>query len=147
MYPGDLWIEGRLSNAIRDELLQRGHKVEVRGPWSMNESAGIVMDQAQPHPQRRRRPAVNGTGTGLVGRENEHELRCVAASGSRVLLAARMFPILAVHAVQVPDHSPVAQRHLATSLRVPRMRRRAESTNPNSPFTMRRTATSAAAPR
>src|SRR5437588_604059 len=45
MYPGDLWIEGRMSNAIRDELLQKGHKVEVRGPWSMNDSAGIVVDQ------------------------------------------------------------------------------------------------------
>jgi gamma-glutamyltranspeptidase/glutathione hydrolase len=44
MYPGDLWIEGRISNAIRDELLQRGHKVEVRGPWSMNDSAGILVD-------------------------------------------------------------------------------------------------------
>jgi gamma-glutamyltranspeptidase / glutathione hydrolase len=44
MYPGDLWIEGRISNAIRDELAQRGHKVRVRAPWSMNDSAGIVVD-------------------------------------------------------------------------------------------------------
>jgi gamma-glutamyltranspeptidase/glutathione hydrolase len=44
MYPGDLWIEGRISNAIRDELIRRGHKVEVRGPWSMNDSAGILVD-------------------------------------------------------------------------------------------------------
>jgi len=46
MYPGDLWIEGRISNAVRDELLHRGHKVEVRGPWSMNSSAGILVDDA-----------------------------------------------------------------------------------------------------
>jgi gamma-glutamyltranspeptidase/glutathione hydrolase len=44
MYPGDLWIEGRISNDIRDQLLQRGHKVDVRAPWSMNSSAGIVVD-------------------------------------------------------------------------------------------------------
>jgi gamma-glutamyltranspeptidase/glutathione hydrolase len=44
MYPGDLWIEGRISNAVRDELVQRGHKVQVRAPWSMNDSAGILVD-------------------------------------------------------------------------------------------------------
>jgi gamma-glutamyltranspeptidase/glutathione hydrolase len=46
MYPGDLWIEGRISNEVRDQLLQRGHKVEVRAPWSMNDSAGILVDNA-----------------------------------------------------------------------------------------------------
>jgi len=46
MLPGDLWIESRIPDAVRDALLQRGHKVEVRGPWSMNDSAGIVVDQA-----------------------------------------------------------------------------------------------------
>ncbi len=44
MYPGDLWIEGRISNAVRDELVQRGHRVEMRPPWSMNDSAGILVD-------------------------------------------------------------------------------------------------------
>src|SRR3954470_20534202 len=44
MYPGDLWIEGRISNSVRDALSERGHKVEVRGPWSMNDSAGILVD-------------------------------------------------------------------------------------------------------
>jgi gamma-glutamyltranspeptidase/glutathione hydrolase len=45
MLPGDLWIEGRINNGVRDALLQRGHKVELRGPWSMNDSAGILVDQ------------------------------------------------------------------------------------------------------
>jgi gamma-glutamyltranspeptidase/glutathione hydrolase len=46
MYPGDLWIEGRIPTAIRDALAARGHKVDVRAPWSMNDSAGILVDLA-----------------------------------------------------------------------------------------------------
>ena len=44
MYPGDLWLENRIPGTVRAELARRGHKVEMRGPWSMNSSAGIVVD-------------------------------------------------------------------------------------------------------
>jgi gamma-glutamyltranspeptidase/glutathione hydrolase len=46
MYPGDLLLEGRISNAVRDELIRRGHKVSMRGPWSLNASAAIMVDAA-----------------------------------------------------------------------------------------------------
>jgi gamma-glutamyltranspeptidase/glutathione hydrolase len=44
MYPGDLWLEGRVPDAVRAELARRGHKVTMRGPWSMNSSAGILVE-------------------------------------------------------------------------------------------------------
>lgn len=44
MIPGDLQVESRVSKAVRDELVRRGHHVWVRGPWSLNLSAGIVVD-------------------------------------------------------------------------------------------------------
>jgi gamma-glutamyltranspeptidase/glutathione hydrolase len=46
MYPGDLWLEGRIPDAVRAELARRGHKVTMRGPWSMNDSAGIMVEAA-----------------------------------------------------------------------------------------------------
>jgi gamma-glutamyltranspeptidase/glutathione hydrolase len=46
MYPGDLSLEGRISETVRAELEHRGHKVAMRGPWSMNASAGLVIDFA-----------------------------------------------------------------------------------------------------
>jgi gamma-glutamyltranspeptidase/glutathione hydrolase len=46
MYPGDLWMESRISDAIRDDLAKRGHKVTMRPPWSMNDSAAILVDWA-----------------------------------------------------------------------------------------------------
>jgi gamma-glutamyltranspeptidase/glutathione hydrolase len=46
MYPGDLWLESRISDKIRDELSARGHKVTMRPPWSMNDSAAIMVDWA-----------------------------------------------------------------------------------------------------
>jgi len=46
MYPGDLLLEGRIPDSVKAELEKRGHKVSMRGPWSMNESAGIVIDWA-----------------------------------------------------------------------------------------------------
>lgn len=46
MYPGDLSLEGRISDSVRSELARRGHKVNMRGPWSMNDSAAIVVDPA-----------------------------------------------------------------------------------------------------
>jgi gamma-glutamyltranspeptidase/glutathione hydrolase len=44
MYPGDLSFEDRIPAAVREELAARGHKVEVKRPWSMNSSAGIMVD-------------------------------------------------------------------------------------------------------
>ncbi|MGB7723598.1 MAG: gamma-glutamyltransferase, partial [Bryobacteraceae bacterium] len=44
MYPGDLWLEGRIPDTVRAELERRGHKVTMRGPWSMNDSAGIMVE-------------------------------------------------------------------------------------------------------
>ena len=45
MYPGDLVVEGRIPEQVRAELARRGHKVQVRGPWSLNNSAGIIVDE------------------------------------------------------------------------------------------------------
>jgi gamma-glutamyltranspeptidase/glutathione hydrolase len=44
MYPADLQLEGRIPDTVRADLEKRGHKVGVKGPWSMNDSAGIVID-------------------------------------------------------------------------------------------------------
>jgi len=44
MYPGDLSLEGRIPDAVAAELVLRGHKVAMRGPWSMNSSAGILVE-------------------------------------------------------------------------------------------------------
>ena len=46
MYPNDLWLEGRIADYVRDELARRGHKVTMRGPWSMNDSAAIMVEAA-----------------------------------------------------------------------------------------------------
>jgi gamma-glutamyltranspeptidase / glutathione hydrolase len=45
MYPGDLSLEGRIPDSVRAELARRGHKVTMRGPWSMNDSAAIVVEE------------------------------------------------------------------------------------------------------
>jgi gamma-glutamyltranspeptidase/glutathione hydrolase len=44
MYPGDLWLESRIADAVSAELSHRGHKVQMRPPWSMNDSGGIMID-------------------------------------------------------------------------------------------------------
>jgi gamma-glutamyltranspeptidase/glutathione hydrolase len=46
MYPGDLLLEGRIPESVKADLEKRGHKVTMRGPWSLNDSAGIVIDWA-----------------------------------------------------------------------------------------------------
>ena len=46
MYPGDLQLEGRIPESVKADLEKRGHKVTMRGPWSLNDSAGIVIDWA-----------------------------------------------------------------------------------------------------
>jgi gamma-glutamyltranspeptidase/glutathione hydrolase len=44
MYPGDLSMENRIPDAVKQDLAKRGHKVNMRSPWSMNSSAGILVD-------------------------------------------------------------------------------------------------------
>jgi gamma-glutamyltranspeptidase/glutathione hydrolase len=46
MYPGDLWLESRIPESVGAELKRRGHKVDMRPPWSMNQSGGIMIDEA-----------------------------------------------------------------------------------------------------
>ena len=69
-------------------LLQRGHKVEVRGPWSMNDSAGIVVDQVHntllPAPIRGapRWRWLGKAGTNSPGTPSRGETRCTLNPGS-----------------------------------------------------------------
>jgi gamma-glutamyltranspeptidase/glutathione hydrolase len=44
MYPGDLAVESRISGSVRAELVKRGHKVFVHGPWTMGSNAAILID-------------------------------------------------------------------------------------------------------
>ena len=44
MYPGDLSVEARVSESVRKELLARGHKLKVHGPWQDGSLAAIVID-------------------------------------------------------------------------------------------------------
>ncbi len=44
MKPGVMAVESRISAEVRQELERRGHKVEVRGPWSMNATSAILVD-------------------------------------------------------------------------------------------------------
>ncbi|PYV10254.1 MAG: gamma-glutamyltransferase [Acidobacteria bacterium] len=44
MYPGDLTVESRVPESVRQALAARGHKVHVSGPWSLGSNAAIVID-------------------------------------------------------------------------------------------------------
>jgi gamma-glutamyltranspeptidase / glutathione hydrolase len=44
MYPGDLSVESRIPEAVRKQLLARGHKLRATGPWSDGSLAAIVVD-------------------------------------------------------------------------------------------------------
>ena len=44
MYPGEMSVEQRVPSAVRDELIKRGHKLRVAGPWTMGSLAAIVVD-------------------------------------------------------------------------------------------------------
>jgi len=39
-------LEGRMPESVAEQLSQRGHKVEMRPSWSMNNSGGIMIDYA-----------------------------------------------------------------------------------------------------
>jgi len=47
MYPGDLQVEDRIPQAVRAELLTRGHKLSVSGAFSIGSNAAIVSDAAK----------------------------------------------------------------------------------------------------
>src|SRR5258706_5846516 len=44
MYPGDLSVESRIPESVRKDLLARGHKLQVSGPWSDGSLAAIVIN-------------------------------------------------------------------------------------------------------
>jgi gamma-glutamyltranspeptidase/glutathione hydrolase len=46
MYPGEITLEDRISEEVRAALSARGHKLRVQGGWSMNMSAGVLVDAA-----------------------------------------------------------------------------------------------------
>ena len=46
MYPGDLWLEGRIPGSVAAQLSQCGHKVEMRPAWTMNDSGEVMIDDA-----------------------------------------------------------------------------------------------------
>ncbi len=46
MYPGDLGIEKRVDEKVREALQARGHKVWLAGAWSLGSNAAIVVDPA-----------------------------------------------------------------------------------------------------
>jgi gamma-glutamyltranspeptidase/glutathione hydrolase len=44
MYPGDLSVEARVPEAVRQALVAKGHKLRVAGAWSLGSNAAIVVD-------------------------------------------------------------------------------------------------------
>ena len=44
MRPGDLTVESRVPEPVRDALKAKGHKLTVSGPWTGTSLAGIVVD-------------------------------------------------------------------------------------------------------
>ena len=44
MYPGEMSVESRVPEAVRAELVRRGHKLFVSGPWTMGSNAAILID-------------------------------------------------------------------------------------------------------
>lgn len=44
MYPGDMSVESRVPESVRNALTAKGHKLTVSGAWSMGSNAAIVVD-------------------------------------------------------------------------------------------------------
>jgi gamma-glutamyltranspeptidase/glutathione hydrolase len=44
MSPGAMAVEDRIPKDVRDELIHRGHKLAVRGPWVMGSNGAILLD-------------------------------------------------------------------------------------------------------
>ncbi len=46
MYPGRMAVEDRIPPAVREELLKKGHKLQVVGPWILGSNGALVIDPA-----------------------------------------------------------------------------------------------------
>jgi gamma-glutamyltranspeptidase/glutathione hydrolase len=46
MYPGAIALEDRIGDPVRAGLRELGHMLEIKGPWTMNASCGIIIDPA-----------------------------------------------------------------------------------------------------
>jgi len=46
MYPGRMAVEERIPPSVREELLKKGHKLQVVGPWILGSNGAIVIDPA-----------------------------------------------------------------------------------------------------
>jgi gamma-glutamyltranspeptidase/glutathione hydrolase len=44
MKPAEVAVEDRIPESVRRELKNRGHRLSVRGPWTMNATSAIVID-------------------------------------------------------------------------------------------------------
>jgi len=44
MYPGDLSVESRVAEPVRQALISKGHKLRASGAWTMGANAAIVVD-------------------------------------------------------------------------------------------------------
>ena len=46
MYPGEMSVEDRIPEAVRDGAHREGPQAEGGGPWSLGDNAAIVLDRA-----------------------------------------------------------------------------------------------------
>lgn len=44
MYPGEMTVESRVPESVRQALIAKGHKLKVTGDWSMGNNGAIVVD-------------------------------------------------------------------------------------------------------
>jgi gamma-glutamyltranspeptidase/glutathione hydrolase len=44
MYPGEMSVESRIPEAVRQALVAKGHKLQVADAWSLGNNAAIVVD-------------------------------------------------------------------------------------------------------
>ena len=42
--PGDLSVEARIPEAVRQALAAKGHKLSIAGPWTLGSNAAIALD-------------------------------------------------------------------------------------------------------
>jgi gamma-glutamyltranspeptidase/glutathione hydrolase len=46
MYPGDMSVEARIPEPVRQSLIAKGHKLRVAPPWSLGSNGGIIIDSS-----------------------------------------------------------------------------------------------------
>ncbi|MBS1833438.1 MAG: gamma-glutamyltransferase, partial [Acidobacteria bacterium] len=44
MNPGAVTLESRIPENVRMELMRRGHRLSIAGPWTLNSSGGLHID-------------------------------------------------------------------------------------------------------